>query len=190
MNAHTTRVNRTALIIVGLILTAAGALGLVLSSGGFGDDAASDPLVPDQLRDLAADSGWFWPVVGVVCLVLAYLGWRWLLAQVHVDRLGDLDLTENPRDGTTTLDGPAITRTVAEEIEDLPGVAGADAHLRRRGGPRMDLVVELTRRADAAEIRRQLETETVPRLRQALDDPDLPVSIQLRPGKNASRDLT
>ena len=190
MSAHTTRVNRTALIIVGLILAAAGAAGLVLSLGGFGEDVAADPVLSDSLRDLAKDSAWFWPALAVVCLLLAYLGWRLLLAQVRIDRHGPLDLTENPRDGTTTLDSPAVARALTEEVEELPGVSGAVAHLRRRGGSHVDLVVELTRRADVARIRNQLETEIVPRLRQALDDPELPVTIQLRPGRDASRDLT
>lgn len=190
MSSRATTVNRTSLIILGLLLAVAGGLGLVLSSGGFGAQDASSAVLPDQLRDVAADSWWFWPALAVLCLVVAVLGGRWLLAQVRTDRLGHLDFTDNPREGTTTLDSAAITRAVAAEVEEIHGVTGAAAHLRARHGPRVDLTVDLTRRADVAQVRDQLETEVVPRLRQALDNPELPVAIQLRPGKKTSRDLT
>lgn len=189
MRSHASRVNRTALTVLGLLLLAVGVLGVVLSSGGFGERRAASAVVPQDLREVAADSWWFWPALAVVALIIAYLGWRWLTAQVRTDRLRQLDLTGNPREGTTTIDTSAITRALADEVDDLPGVSGAAAHLRGHGAPRMDLVVDLTRRADVALVRKRLETEVVPRLRQALDDPDLPVAIQLRPGKNTSRDL-
>lgn len=189
MNSRATRTNRTMLIVLGLLLAVAGALGLVLSRGGFGEQNATRPVVSDELRDIAADSWWFWPAAAVLALVVAYLGLRWLAAQVSADRLGHMDFTDNPRDGTTTVDAAAITRALADEVDELPGVSGAAAHLRARRGTHLDLVVDLTRRADVAQIRAQLETEVVPRLRQALDDPQLPVAIQLRPGKNTSRDL-
>ncbi len=40
--------------------------------------------------------------------------------------------------------------------------------------------------ADLAEVRHSLEDRTVPHARQALDDPDLPVDIQLRPDRTRS----
>ena len=190
MSSRATTVNRTALIILGLLLAAAGVLGLVLSTGGFGQRRETSAVVPRDLRTLAADSWWFWPALAVLALVVAVLGGRWLLAQAHVDRLGRMDFTDNPREGTTTLDASAITGALAAEVEEIHGVTGASAHLRARRGPRVDLTVDLTRRADVAQVRNELETEVVPRLRQALDTPELPVSIQLRPGKKTSRDLT
>ena len=190
MSAHASRANRSTLTVVGLLLAAAGALGLVLSGGGFGASNADEPVVPWQLSDLAADSWWFWPAVAVAALVLAYLGWRWLAAQVHTDRRRHVDLTDNPREGTTTLDGAAVARALADDVDDIPGVSGTRVRLRGQHAPRVDLAVELTRRADVAEVRRRLEAEVVPRLREAMDDPRVPVDIQLRPGKNTSRDLT
>lgn len=189
MKSHASTVNRTALIILGLLLLAAGVLGLVLSTGGFGERRAASAVVPRDLRTLAADSWWFWPALAVAALIVAYLGWRWLAAQVRTDRLRQLDVTGNPREGTTTVDASAVTGALTDEIEEIPGVSGAAAHLRGHGAPRVDLVVDLTRRADVALVRQQLETEVVPRLRQALSAPELPVAIQLRPGKKTSRDL-
>ena len=189
MSTHARTLNRTALVVLGLVLLAAGVLGVVLSTGGFGERRSTSAVVPEDLRTVAADSWWFWPALAVVALVLAYLGWRWLTAQVRTDRLRQVDLTDNPREGTTTVDSSAVTRALADEVDDLPGVSDAAAHLRGHGDPQVDLVVELTRRADVALVRQRLETEVVPRLRQALDDPDLPVAIQLRPGKKSSRDL-
>ena len=189
-STHARTANRSALAVIGLLLAVAGALGLVLSAGGFGARNADSAIVPDRLREVAQDSWWFWPAVLVLALVLAVLGWRWLIAQFHGDRRRHVDFTDNPREGTTTLDGPAVAHALADDVEDVPGVSGATVRLRGQHTPRVDLVVELTRRADVAEVRRRLESEVVPRLREAMDDPALPVDIQLRPGKKTSRDLT
>ncbi|SDB84756.1 hypothetical protein SAMN05216410_0416 [Sanguibacter gelidistatuariae] len=190
MSSRVNAANRADLTVVGLILVAGGAVGLVASFGGFGSDTAADEIFPESLRDLAADSWWFWPALAVVSLLVALVGLKWLLLQMRTDHLGELDLTDDQRDGITTLDASAITRALSGEVEGLPGVVSASGRLRDRGGPRFDLVVDLTRRADVAEIRSQLETQVVPHLRQALDDPGLPVVIQLRPGQNTSRDLS
>ena len=190
MSTHASTANRSSLTVIGLLLAAAGALGLVLSGGGFGARNAAADVVPTWLREVAADSWWFWPAVLVLALVLAVLGGRWLIAQFHSDRRRHVDFTDNPREGTTTLDGPAFTRALADDVDDIHGVSGVTARLRGQQAPRVDLVVDLTRRADVAEVRRTLETEIVPRVREVMDDPTLPFDIQLRPGKKSSRDLT
>ncbi|QDB78375.1 alkaline shock response membrane anchor protein AmaP [Georgenia wutianyii] len=192
MSTRVDGANRAVLTLLGLALLAAGVLGLVLSLGGFGTDLAASPVLPDQLSRLAADTSWFWPVVAAACLVIALLGLRWLLAQLRTDRVTRLDLTQDPRDGLTTLHAGALIDAVEDEAGALRGVTGASAHLRGEDHPRLDLTVDLSDRADVAEIRAQLEELVIPHLRQAADAPDLAVDIVLRPGKGRStrRDLT
>jgi hypothetical protein len=183
MSARVNRVNQTLLGLLGLLLLAAGGLGLAVSFGAFGDAGA--PVLPQGVRDYA-EQPWFWWAVAGVCLVLALLGLRWLLAQPSTDRVGRLDLTTDDRDGLTTVHAGALTDAVEAEVEGLRGVAGASAHLLDRGGRRLTLSVDLAEYADIAEIRQALEDRVVGHARQAIDDPELPVDIELRPGKARS----
>ena len=184
MSSRVNGVNRTLLGLLGLLLLAAGALGLAVSFGAFGDP--NSPVLPQAVRDYAADQSWFWWAVAAACLVLALLGLRWLLAQLQTDRVGRLDLTTDDRDGLTTVHASALTDAVEAEAQDLRGVSGASAHLLDRGGRRLTLSVDLAQYADIAEIRHTLEDRVVAHARQAIDDPELPVDIELRPGKARS----
>ncbi|MGY1683285.1 hypothetical protein [Geodermatophilus sp. SYSU D01176] len=63
---------------------------------------------------------------------------------------------------------------------------GASAHFVGQGGRRLGLTVDLAEYADIAELRRTLADRVVGHARQAIDDPDLPVDMELRPGKARS----
>ena len=189
MSSRVNGVNRAVLGLLGLVLLAAGALGLAVGFGAFG--SGPRPLLPQPVRDFAKDQPWFWWAVAALCLVLALLGLRWFLAQLTTDRVGRLDLTTDDRDGRTIVHSSALTDAVEAEVGNLRGVAGASAHLLERGGHRLVLTVDLAEYADIAEVRRTLEDRVVAHARQAIDDPDLLVDIELRPGKarSASRGI-
>lgn len=180
MSSRVNGVNRTIEAFLGLVLLAAGGLGLALSFGAFG--SGRQPLLPQGMRDVAREQPWFWWAVAGGCVVLALLGLRWLLAQLHTDRVGKLDLTTDDRDGLTTVHAGALTEAVETEAETVRGVAGASASLRDQRGRRLRLVVDLADHADIAEVRRVLEERVVSHARQALDDPQMPVDVELRPG--------
>jgi hypothetical protein len=189
MSSRVNGVNRTVLGLLGLVLLAAGGLGLALSFGAFGD--SGQPLLPQGMRDYAQDQSWFWWAVAAACLVVALLGLRWLFAQLATDRVGRIDLTTDDRDGLTTVHGSALTDAVEAEAENLRGVVGASAHLLDRRGRRLTLTVDLAEYADIAEVRDSLEDRVVAHARQAVDDPALPVDVELRPGaaRSATRSL-
>jgi hypothetical protein len=189
MSRRVNGANRAALTLIGLLLLAAGAVGLAAGFGAFGASRADGPVLPTQVRTFASDTGWFWWAVAVVCVVLALLGLRWLLAQLRVDRVHRLDLTTDARDGLTTVHAGALTDAVQDDVRAIRGVSGTSAHLRAEPSRRLVLGVELADYADIADVRRQLETRTVPNLRQALEAPDFPVDIELRPGQHAGRGL-
>jgi hypothetical protein len=184
MSARVNGLNRTVLALLGLLLLAAGGLGLAYSFGAFGTEQR--PLLPQPMRDYASDQGWFWWAVAGVCLLLALLGLWWLLAQLKTDRVGRLDLTTDDRDGVTTLHAGAVTDAVEAEVEGLRGVAGVSASLIERRGRRLTLAVDLAEYADIAEVRQTMEERVVAHVRQALDDPDLLVDVELRPGRTRS----
>lgn len=184
MSARVNGVNRTLLALLGLVLLAAGGLGLAYSFGAFG--TGQRPVLPQPVRDYARDQGWFWWAVAGACLLLALLGLWWLLAQLRTDRVSRLDLTTDDRDGLTTVHAGAVTDAVETEVAGLRGVAGASASLIERRGRRLTLSVDLAEYADIAEVRQAIEDRVVAHARQALDDPDLLVDVELRPGRTRS----
>lgn len=183
MRSRVDLVNRVVLTLWGLLLLAAGSLGLALGFGAFG---AAPRVLPDGVRSYAREQGWFWWAVAGGCLLLALLGLRWLLAQLHTDRAGRLDLTHDDRDGLTVVYASALTDAVEAEARALRGVSDASAQLRDQRGRRLALAVGLTDYADIAEVRAALEGQVVGHLRQAVDDPELPVDVQLRFGASRS----
>lgn len=183
MSSRVDATDRAVLALWGLLLLAAGGLGLALGSGVLGQ---VPPVLPEALRSSTAEQPWSWWAIAAVCLLLSLLGLRWLLAQLHTDRVGGLDLTADERDGRTVLHGAALTDAVEAEARALRGVGGATAHLRDRRGRRLSLAVDLTDHADIAEVRDGLEGRVVVHAREAVDDPDLPVDIELRPGRARS----
>lgn len=184
MSARVNGLNRSLLTLLGVLLLAAGGLGLAYSFGAFGD--GRHPLVPEGMRGFAADQPWFWWAVAGACLLIALLGLVWLLAQLRTDRVGELDLTTDDRDGLTTLHGGALTDAVETETQQLRGVVGASAHLRDRRGRRLLLGVDLAEYADIAEVRSAVEDRVITHARQAVDDPDLLVDVELRPSASRS----
>lgn len=184
MNDRINGVNRAVLALLGLLLLAGGGLGLAWSFGVFG--SGRHPLLPPAVSDVFRTRSWIWWVIAVACLVLALLSLRWLLAQLRTDRIGRLDLTEDDRDGQLTVSAGALTDAVQTEVTGLRGVTAASAHLRDRRGRRLTLTVELADYADIAEVRNALEERVVAHARQAIDDPVLPVDIELRPGASRS----
>lgn len=183
MSSRVDTANRAVLTLVGLLLLAAGGLGLAVS---FGASGQAPPVLPGSLRSFAAEQSWFWWAAAGICLLLALLGLRWLLAQLHTDRVGRLELTTDDRDGRTVLHAGSLTDAVEAEATALRGVSGATAHLLDRRGRRLSLAVDLTDHADIAEVRDSLEGQLVAHARQAVDDPGLPVDIELRPGHSRS----
>lgn len=185
MSARVNGVNRTVEALLGLVCLATGALGLAVSFGAIGD--SEGPVLPQEMRDFAKLQPWFWWAAAAGCLLLSLLGLLWLLAQLRTDRVSRMDLTTDGREGLTTVHTRALADAVEAEVESVRGVAGASASVIDRGGRRLTVTVDLDEYADIPAIRRTLEERVVGHARQAIDDPDLPVDIELRPGKARAR---
>lgn len=180
MSTRVDPVNRVVLALVGLLLLAAGAFGLAVGFDAFG--TAESAVLPAQVRQFPRQQPWFWWAVAAACLVIALLALRWLVAQLRTDRVGRLDLTTDDRDGQTVVHAGALTDAVEGEAEALRGVSAASAHLTDVRGRQLSLTVDLADYADIAQVRQGLEEHVVAHARQAVDDPALPVEIELRPG--------
>lgn len=180
------RLNRSALVLLGVLALAAGVLGLLVGAGVFGA-ALRHRAVFDNLvgRFFSRAGGWAWPLAGLLGLLLAYVGLRWLLAQLRNDHAGDLDLERDRKAGRTELASSAATSALTGELEGYRGVDSASARLIGDSrAPDLVLVVRLDERADLPTVRRRIETEGLARFRQALEMPDLHARLDLRPASS------
>jgi hypothetical protein len=181
MSRRANVINRVVLTVLGLLLLAAGGLGLALSIGAFGARRATYPVLREELRTFPETRPWFWWAVAAVLLLIAVLALVWLLTQFRTDRASRLDRTTNPRDGYTTLHSSALTDAVENEALGIDGVNGVSANVQEHHGAFVVLRVELADSADIGEVRARLEDEVVAHLREGLGEPRFPVTIELRP---------
>ena len=174
MNPRADRGNRAVLIVIGLLLTAAGGLGLALSYGAFGLGRARQPVLTPATRDFVhRNHGWFWLAVAAAAVVLGLLALRWLLTQTGTDRVAN-----------------ALTAAVSGEIESYHGVRQAGARLLHDPrSPDLILSVAVNDRADLAALRRRIEEEAITHARRAVGREVLPVQLQLRLAPSPDRQL-
>jgi hypothetical protein len=176
------RVNRFLLAAIGLVLIVGGGLALSLGMSLFGSDRADQPVIPAGVTTFIRDNPWFWWAAAALCVVVALLSLRWLIAQLHTSRLSHLNVEPDRRDGETVLEARAISAAVEHEVQAMSGVSSAS--MRLLGQPsshRHKLSVLLDDRADINAVRARLSRQTVANLRRALDfdDPKIDISIAL-----------
>jgi hypothetical protein len=179
---HADRTNRIMLILFALALTAAGVAGALAGFGVFGRATKHDVLVSDEVSNYFGRHGdWLWPAIAVAAAIIALLALRWLLALLFsTDRSGDLPLTGDRSAGRTTLSAAALTDAVASEIDSYPGVHSARARLIGDPlAPTLVITATLEESADLPGLRRRIEANAVRHARQALDNPELPVRLDL-----------
>ena len=180
-------INRVVLTALGLLLLAAGGLGLALSVGVFGAWRATYPVLPQEVSTFPDGRPWFWWAVAGVLLLIAVLALAWLFVQLQTDRTTRLDRTTVAGDGYTTLHSSALTNAVEDEALGITGVTGVSANVHEHRGPRVYIRVEMNDSADVDEVRTRLENEVVAHLREGVGDPRFPVTIELRPGSSGTR---
>jgi hypothetical protein len=185
--ARVNATNRTVLVLIGLVLLAVGVGGLLLSLDLTGGATGRLPVVPDLVAGFVIGTAWLPWAAAAAALVVALLGLWWLLAQFRVDWPTQLDLTGDRPDGTTTLAAGALTDAVEDDAASIRGVTGASASLRSQPTRRLDLAIDVAAFADLGEVRRRLEQQTATRTRQVIDQPNLPIWIELRPTRRERR---
>ena len=179
---HADRTNRVVLTLFGLIILLAGAFGLTASAGGFGKTYASRALIANQASTfIGAHGSWFWPAAAAVCLLIALLSLRWIVALLlSTDRAGDITITRSSREGTTIMRPAALTGAVTREIETYHGAGSAKARvLGDPASPVLAVTVTASRSADLAALRNRIESEALSHARRALGKPDLPIQLDI-----------
>lgn len=175
------RLNSVVLTILGLLLLAAGGYGLARGYGAFGDGPASDPVLGQPARDYVSRNGdWFWPLAAVASLAVAWLGLRWLLAQVRNTGVSTIRVRSDG-EGTTELHAPGAAAALARDVGDYAGVRWARARFVTDGSsPEVDLTAEVHDDTDLVAVRKRIDEHALPRFRSALELGDVRPRVHLR----------
>jgi hypothetical protein len=184
------RLNSAVLTTLALLLVAAGAYGLARGYGAFGDDRAGDPVLTDSVRDFVArNADWFWPLAAVLSLLVAWLGLRWLLAQLSTPAVRHLPVrADGP--GRTELLGSGATAALARDVEEYPGVRSASARLiGDHPVPEVEVTVDVHDDADVPAVRRRIEEHALVRFGEALELTKLRSQIHVRLAERAGRSV-
>ncbi|MEV1294143.1 alkaline shock response membrane anchor protein AmaP [Pseudonocardia sp. NPDC049635] len=189
------RLNRSLLLLIGLVLLVAGAAGLAFGSGALrsllpGLDP-SVPLLPGALDPPA----WVPWVTLAAAVVVGLLALRWLLAQARrrprTTRWGLPAAQVAGRDaGSTRLHSDHAAAALAADVESYDGVQRAAAVLTGdRTRPEVYLDVTAETGADLAALRGLIDDHALPRLRSALgaDGARTELVLRLVEAKRAAR---
>lgn len=127
------RRNRLLWAVLSLVVFGVAVGGVLLGAGAFGSAAAATPVLPGSLVSAWDGLDAWAPVwVAVLGLLLAWLGWRLLRAQLRRGgqiALEDLELPagrdERQAAGWTVVRGPALARSMGADLERVRGVEHA-----------------------------------------------------------------
>jgi hypothetical protein len=124
MSRSSTALDRTATLIVGLLLIAVGAGTIIWNTTWL-------PRIPESITApglaLSARS-WWWPwAVTAAGIAAVLLGLRWLASHALARRAHTVALTGSGENGTLTTDLAAIATAAAHRLELDPGVHSAKA---------------------------------------------------------------
>ncbi|SFP63797.1 alkaline shock response membrane anchor protein AmaP [Amycolatopsis rubida] len=170
--------NRFLLAVIGLVLLAAGGFGLATHFRVLRLLDPEAPLVPGT----AEPPSWVFYAIAAAAVVVGLLALRWLLAQLaHRPRTGVWRFETDPAYGRTELRADDAVAPFTEELRGYPGVHKASASLAgTRETPSLALILTCEQDADLGEIRGRVAGESLPRLEEALELEDIPVSIEFR----------
>ncbi|MFD6068512.1 MULTISPECIES: Asp23/Gls24 family envelope stress response protein [Amycolatopsis] len=172
------RLNRTLLVVFGMILLAAGAFTVLTHFGRLTVLEPDSTLVPGT----GMPPTWALYVTAAVAVVFGLLLLRWLLAQLtRKPKTHTWRFEADPDTGRTELAAGTAIEPFVDEVKTYPGVHAAHATLAgTRDAPTVALVVSAEQDGDLTAIRRQIDTIGLPRLRQALDLGALPATVEFR----------
>jgi hypothetical protein len=188
--ARSAAVDRSLVVLVGLVLLVVGTLVALLSYGVFGTGRAGrpllDPMVVDALRAQPTAARLIAIAAGVVLLVL---GLTWTARSLRPERRPDLVLDAGP-DTAIVVTSTAVADAVANQAATLPGVGRARARVVGSAAtPALRVVLWLTDDADVREILQRLDAEVLDAARTSLGLEALAtaVRLELEPTPSAPR---
>ena len=182
------RLNRTLLLIIGIVLLAAAAFALLTAFGVLRVLARDASLTPATLTLPT----WVTWASAVAAILLGLLSLRWLLAQaLRQPKTGTWRLETDRDYGATELDAQTAVVPLVEEVESYPGVHRASARLSGTAQkPVLHLVIGTDDDADITGLRHRIDTQAMANLRRSLDLTTLPADLLIRLDDARSTQLT
>ncbi len=172
MSSTPDTLNRTVFTLLGILLVAAGVYGVARGYGAFGSTQAQEPLLTGGITGFFGRiDDWFWPLMALVALIVAYLAYRWLKAQLtSAPSVSELDFTRDPAEGRTTLRASGLTSALSDDLEQDPAIRSANVRMVEDGSrPEVDIDVEVSEDAPLTEVRRRIATDALARFSTALE---------------------
>lgn len=172
--------DRWTIVIIGLVLLAAGVLVALLSYGVFGAARAGRPLLDPMIVDTLRAQPLLARIVAIVAgVVLALLGLVWASNSVRPERHPDLLIDGGP-DTSIVVSSAAAADAVASQAGGLPGVGRARARLvGAENAPALRVTLWLADDADVRNILRRLDEQVLTTARESLGLAALPVAVRL-----------
>jgi hypothetical protein len=172
------RLNRTLLVLLGLVPLTTGLFTLLTHFGRLNVLEPDSALIP-RTGDLPT---WALYAAAAAAVLAGLLVLRWLLAQLtRKPKSHSWRFEDDGAPGTTELAASTAITPFVAEVKTYPGVHDAHATLAgTRDNPAVALVISAEQDGDPTAIRHELDTVGLPRLRHALDLQALPVSVEFR----------
>jgi hypothetical protein len=184
---HADRTNRTALIVFGLLVLAAGAAGMTASVGGFGQAFSHRTLFANAVSAYIGHHEWVWYAAAGVCLIIVLAALLWIVALlVSTDRADDIPIPVASHEGTTILLPAALTDALTREIDAYHGVQAVRGRIiGDSDDPEVVLTVTASRSADLHALHERIETAALVHAREALGKADLKIQLDLAVSRTA-----
>jgi hypothetical protein len=173
------RAERVVLGGLGLLCVAAGVVALLVGAGVFGEGAARRTVLDPELRRFAASHGWFWPVVGIGCGLIAVGALSWMVRRLRRDRVRGFVVAVDEL-GVVRLPVGALTDAVAAEVAAVAGVAESRAWVRHPRDPALSLSVTVPQSGDVPEVAEAVCGRVLDRARGAVGRPGLRCELDIR----------
>ena len=179
---HADRSNRVMLALLGLLVLAAGAAAMAVSTGVFGASFSRQTLLANRVGAyFASHGGWLWPAIAGGCVLIGLACLRWMLALLaSTDRSGDIIIGRSTDEGTTILRPAALVDALTSEVSTYHGVDSAKGRIIGDGrDPEVVLTVGTAPATDLQALHHRIEAEAFAHARQATGNPSLPIQLNL-----------
>ena len=188
---NTDTINRVVLLLIGLLLAGIGMTALLQGVGVTGQESSDGVVVTPGISDFVArNSEWFWPLVALSGLVLAYLGWRWLVAQFPAPQhVHNLNLASKGP-GSTRIRAGRAAQAWAKDAGKLGAVSSSRAWFQEGpAGPYAEMRLTVLDKGDLGAVRSHVEGEALDRLRLSLDMQEFEAHVVVRLRESSERFL-
>lgn len=179
--------DRSLLVIIGLVVLAAGVLVALLGFAVFGSARAGRPLLDPVVVDAMAAQPLIARIVAIVVgLLLLVLGLTWTARSLRPERKPDLVLDRGPQTAIT-VSSSAAADALAAQATALPGVGRAKARMvGTEDAPALRVSLWLTDDADVRDVLDRLDRQVLSSARSSLGLGALPVAVRLELDQAAS----